>query len=125
MYESYLNLCRASLHPQQPQPSLEDTGDDGLYCFVDLANFNKVEVLHHRPLVVLFHQLLSPEAASRLRKAAKPHLEAPRTVSSKSGKISSVSSKRSGKVAFLTQDELGLQVSCKVIFIMPNARFAL
>ena len=77
--------------------------DDILFCFVaDPWHFSKVEVLFSRPLVVLFHQILTPAWANDIINAAKPELTAPKTVSTKSGTVKSAAQKRSGQVAFVT-----------------------
>ena len=68
----------------------------------DPWHFTKVEVLFSRPLVVLFHQILSPAWANVIINAAKPELTAPKTVSTRSGAVKSAAHKRSGQVAFVS-----------------------
>ena len=57
----------------------------------------KVEVLSSLPLVVIFHQILNSVWSNVIKNAAKPDLEAPKTVSTHSGTIKSAAEKRAGK----------------------------
>ena len=63
---------------------------------------SKIEILSSDPLVVYFHDLLSKDTIRKIVEEANPRLEVPRTVSSKDRTIKSTSSKRSGKVAFIS-----------------------
>ncbi len=74
-------------------------------CVYDLTDMSltKLEILSaSEPLVVIFHDILSEARMTRLREAARDGLEPPKTVSASTGSIRSTSSRRSGKVAFLS-----------------------
>ena len=100
IHDSYPKLCQSVLETSE----VGSSDDSGGYCFYDTRLLTKVEILSSRPLVVLFHQLISLTQATDIKAEAASQLEAPKTVSAKSGVIDSASKKRSGKVAFLNDE---------------------
>ena len=88
-----------------PYQNHESSGSSNSgYCFADFSMLwiSKIEILSSDPLVVYFHDLLSKDTIRQIVEEANPRLEVPRTVSSKDRTIKSTSSKRSGKVAFIS-----------------------
>ena len=87
-----------------PYQNHESSGSNSGYCFADFSMLwiSKIEILSSDPLVVYFHDLLSKDTIRQIVEEANPRLEVPRTVSSKDRTIKSTSSKRSGKVAFIS-----------------------
>ena len=101
MYEAYRRLCRQSLS----DTVVVSPEDSGLHCFTDPRNFAKVELLNFQPVVALFHDILSPKERNDLMSAAiQSDLQVPKTVSARSGQIKSDVQKRTGKMAFITDD---------------------
>ena len=87
-----------------PYQNHESSGSNSGYCFADFSMLwiSKIEVLSSDPLVVYFHDLLSEHTIRQIVEEANPRLEVPRTVSSNDRTVKSSSSKRSGKVAFIS-----------------------
>ena len=98
-----------------------ESGSNSGYCFTDFSMLwiSKIEILSSDPLVVYFHDLLSKHTIRQIVEDANPHLEVPRTVSSKDRTIKSTSSKRSGKVAFISHQG-HLKVSVLLYVYMMN-----
>jgi hypothetical protein len=82
----------------------DDVDVTGAQCFIDHSKLviSRLEILSVRPLVVFFHDVLTDQDVDQIRQLAEPDLEAPKTVSARSGSVKSSATKRSGKVAFIT-----------------------
>ena len=99
MFSAYRELCR------QPGPEFDKSWKNPSAKCIYEARMSplqpfKMEIFHDAPLVMVIHDLTTPNMAKSLSRLSKPYMEAPRSISSTTGKVQKTSG-RVGKVTFL------------------------